>query len=170
MLEAKKSVFKVCIVFAVLVAFGMLIVLISYTSIDETTFSIDGARVRFNDLTYGDLKQFDVPSGTIYIVVDGEDQIDVTTCDYDSSTNIKSITAIVKNASSLCNFSVYGVSIGGSADSINAMPKETEHSITDEAGVQISRYVDKDENVIIIGTDTELGIISYITIRSGNQN
>lgn len=168
MVELKKTLMAIMVIVSLSITYFMLLVVISYVSIDGIEFSINGSKLGFNELTYGNLKQFNIPSNTVFIVTDGEEQEDITTCSYDDETTIRSITVVVTNATNVCDFSVYGISVGSSTNVVDNMPKETVHTKSSDTGVLISRYIDKDGNVLIVGTDVELGIISYITIRNGN--
>lgn len=168
MIRLKRTLISVCIFIALTITYLMLLVCIMYISIKGIKFSIGGTSIWFNDLTYSDLKQLDIQPNTVFIVTDGDKYEDITTCTYPDDTPIKYITAVVTNTNNVCDFSVYGVKLGSSADAVNNMPKETVQHIDANTDTLMSMYTDKDNNVLIVGTDTELGIVSYITIRKRN--
>lgn len=170
MLRLKRIVMNLLIFISLSLTYFMLLVCIAYISVDDIEFSINGTGIEFEGLTYGDIKQFDIQQNTVFIVTDGEEQVDITKCDCGDDDIIKSLTVVVTNTTSVCDFSVYGIKVGGSSDVVvDNMPAETSHTVDESTNVQISKYVDKNNNVLIVGTDIELNIVSYVTIRTGKQ-
>lgn len=166
MIGLEKAIIHILTVAILLMSALILLTCISYHIKPETIFTINGIDIKFEGLTYGDLQQLNLQPNSVFIIVDNDEQQDITSCDYDGTDYIKSITAIVKNVNSICDFSIYNIHIGDSGDIVESkMPKETKHVLDNTTNVRISKYNDKDDNVIIIGTDMELNIVSYITIR-----
>lgn len=146
----------------------ILLVHLAYCVVDGIVLNINGTDIEFNNLTYKDLEQFDLQPNSIFIVIDGDEQVDITTSTCNDSDTIKSITAVVAKTNSVCDFSVFNIHVGDTGDAVlRNMPRESTHMSSNDTNIRISRYVDKDNNVLIIGTDIELDVVSYITIRVG---
>lgn len=166
MIGLKKFIMNSLIGFAVTLMCFILAVCLAYINVSGIEFNLNGTDIRFNGLTYENIKQFDIKPNSLFIVIDGEEQLDITNCECEDSDQIKSVTAVVTSTNSICDFSVFGIHTGDSGEVVfTNMPKESSHTESEDTGVRISRYVDKDNNVLIVGTDTELNIVSYITVR-----
>lgn len=169
MLQIKRVAMNILIAIALAMICFMCFICFAHSVTEGIKFTLNGTDVEFDELTYGDLKQFDLQYNSVFIVTDGEEQMDITSCNCESSDIIRSLTVVITNAESVCDFSVYGIKIGDSGDIvISNMPKETSHIIDSDTDVRMSKYSDKNNNVLIVGTDVELNLVSYITIRRSN--
>lgn len=165
-MQFKKKVLNVLIEVACALVVCITLICISYCVIKGISFSINGNSMRFKGLTYGDLNGIEVQPNSVFIVISGEEQVDLSAADFEADAPIKSITAIVTNANDTCDFQAYDIHVGESGkDVVDKMPKEAIHTVDENTDVRLSKYVDKDNNVLIVGTDVELDIVSYITIR-----
>ncbi len=169
LLKLKRTIMYI-LIYTVLILFSLnILICYAYLLTDGTMFKINDEYVKFDGLTYGDLKGFEIQPNEVFIVTGGDEQIDITQCDCKDEDIIKSLTVVVMDTKQVCNFSVFGISVGDSGDVVmNNMPEETIHILDDNTNVRISKYIDKDNNIIIVGTDVELDIVSYVTIRDGD--
>lgn len=166
MIRLKMALIDILMVIVSLIVILLLLSYLAYNSIDGIKFKLNNSYIEFNDLTYGDIKNYEVPSNTFFVIVDGDEQVDITSREFDNNDSIKSVTVVVKNPKSICDFSVFDIHVGDSEEVVTAnMPSETKHVVDDTSNIMMSKYVDKDDNVLIIGTDLELNIVDYITIR-----
>lgn len=166
MIGLKKMLIKILSATILLISCLMLLVCTAYILTDGIEFSINEVNVEFEGLTYGILKQFDVQPNEMFVIMDDDEQVDITKCECNNNDTVESITVVVANTKSICDFAVYGIHVGDNASKVKQnMPRETKHIVDTDTGVMISEYVDKDHNVLIVGTDTDLNIVSYVTIR-----